>query len=211
MPAYRSSAEAEIREAVVAYLRKIRPDARIMHEINASSFGNRIDVLAVCPEEIIPVEIKSEKDKLDRLRDQVEAMEMVSNTPIVALHGRFLTRIRDNVYPPSEAGEAAVWVYPRRDRPGHVMCGREWRLSTPFRKVRLCLPPTAIEVLWRSELHAICRWLGLSGIGRMDMATAIDEIRWRMTGAEITRSICSALRSRECAEADAPVTAKEDA
>ena len=37
MPAYRSSAEAEVRDAVVARLREIRPDARIMHEINCGA------------------------------------------------------------------------------------------------------------------------------------------------------------------------------
>lgn len=206
MPAYRSNAEAEIRGAVVAYLRRIRPRARIIHEINASSFGNRIDVLAVDVENIIAVEIKSEKDKLDRLKAQVEAMEGVSHAAVVALHDRFLTQVRGSAFPPSEAGNAAVWVYPRQDRPGHVMCGKDWRLGYSFTRERSCLPPTAINLLWRSELHAICRQLGLPGIARMDMATAIDEIRWRMTGAEITRAICAALRQRQgCAEADAPI------
>ena len=65
MPAYRSEAEADVRDAVVARLRTIRPDARIMHEVNCSLFGpNRIDVIAVSPQEIISVEVKSAKDKL---------------------------------------------------------------------------------------------------------------------------------------------------
>lgn len=71
MPAYRSEAEREVREAVVARLRLIRPDARIINEINASAFGNRIDVMAVSRTEIISVEIKSKKDKLSRLPKQI--------------------------------------------------------------------------------------------------------------------------------------------
>ncbi|WP_278118673.1 hypothetical protein [Mesorhizobium sp. WSM4887] len=72
MPAYRSSAEAEIRDAAVARLRQRRPNARIIHEINVSSNGpNRIDVLAVDRAEIIACEVKSAKDKLDRLPAQL--------------------------------------------------------------------------------------------------------------------------------------------
>jgi len=37
MPAHRSDAEAEIREAVVQHLRRARPEARIMHEVNIAS------------------------------------------------------------------------------------------------------------------------------------------------------------------------------
>jgi hypothetical protein len=45
--------------AVVGHLRQLRPGCRIIHEINASSFGNRIDVLAVGESDLIAVEIKS--------------------------------------------------------------------------------------------------------------------------------------------------------
>ncbi|WP_292173967.1 hypothetical protein [Mesorhizobium sp.] len=75
MPAYRSSAEADIRDAAVAKIRQRRPNARIIHEINVSSHGpNRIDVLAVDRAEIIACEVKSAKDKLDRLPAQVASM-----------------------------------------------------------------------------------------------------------------------------------------
>ena len=56
MPAYRSSAEGEIRVAVVERLREMMPGCRIIHEINAASFGNRIDVLAVGEKSLAAVE-----------------------------------------------------------------------------------------------------------------------------------------------------------
>lgn len=42
MPAYRSEAEGEVRQAVVEYLRIQRPNARIIHEINSSYGGRRV-------------------------------------------------------------------------------------------------------------------------------------------------------------------------
>jgi hypothetical protein len=82
MPAYRSSDEGEIREAVVAHLLTLRPSARIIHELNCSTYGpNRIDVRAVTPAEILAVEINSQKDKLDRLPAQIAACGLVPTIP----------------------------------------------------------------------------------------------------------------------------------
>src|SRR6056297_3623333 len=93
MPAARSEAEAEIRDAVVAKLRRTRPDARIIHEINMAGGTNRADVMAVSPAEIITVEIKSEKDKLDRLPDQIATMRKCSHITVAALHRKFMPEI----------------------------------------------------------------------------------------------------------------------
>lgn len=211
MPAYRSSAEAEIREPVVARLREIVPGCRIIHEINATGFGNRIDVLAVGKDRIAAVEIKSAKDKLDRLPAQIEAMRGVTTEVFAALHEKF---IEDNKHvgamPPDAARHATVWIYPRAERKGHVDCGVEWNRFDRWKKPVRSLPATAINILWREELHAICDCLGVRGVSRLDMRQAIDEIRWRMTGEQITKAICRALRTRECVEADPPITPAND-
>lgn len=206
MPAYRSDAEAEIREAVVERLRRMVPDCRIIHEINASSFGNRIDVLAVGRDKIAAVEIKSEKDKLDRLKDQITAMKRVTDLAFAALHEKFLCETETiGAMPPKDADAATSWIYPKVDRRGHVECGSAWLDRPRWSKQKMCLPPTAIEILWREELHQICRSIGLNGVSRLTMEDAIDAIRWHMSGAEITRAICATLRQRNCCEADAPI------
>jgi len=210
MPAYRSSAEAEIREPVVARLREIVPGCRIIHEINATGFGNRIDVLAVGKDRIAAVEIKSAKDKLDRLPAQIEAMRGVTYEVFAALHEKFLDATSIGVMPPDAARHATVWVYPRAERKGHVDCGLDWNSFDLWKKPVRNLPATAINILWREELHAICDFLGVRGVPRLDMRQAIDEIRWRMTGEEITKSICRCLRARECVEADPPIVAAND-
>lgn len=97
MPAYRSDAEAEVRDAVVSRLRAIRPVARITHEVNCAVWGpNRIDVVAVSLSEIISIEVKSARDKLTRLPAQSESMRGMSHHVIAALHEKFLVERETN-------------------------------------------------------------------------------------------------------------------
>lgn len=202
MPAYRSEAEAEIRGAVVEHLRLIRPNARIMHEVNAGSYGNRIDVLAVDVCEIITVEIKSAKDKLARLPEQVKAMRGVSNIVVAALHEKFLQTHRNGAFhPPEEANGAITWAFPRIARAGHVHCGEEWR-DFEYHRPPSCLPPGALMMLWAAELQGICARLGVPKARSLAMPKAADAIRWRLTGEEIAREVCAALRARRCIEVD---------
>lgn len=202
MPAYRSEAEAEIRGPVVDRLREIVPGCRIIHEINATGFGNRIDVLAVGVDRIAAVEIKSAKDKLDRLPAQISAMRGVTNDVFAALHEKFAEQSCIGFMPPEAARHATLWLYPKAARKGHVDCGVEWNSSDRRKMPLRNLPNTAINILWREELHEICAGLGLRRVSQLNMAQAADEIVWRMTGQQITRAICAALRSRTCVEAD---------
>jgi hypothetical protein len=207
MPAYRSNAEGEVREAVVAHLRSIRPRARIIHEINCSSYGpNRIDVLAVSPADIVAVEIKSSKDKLDRLPAQIASMKACAHHVFAALHEKHLRPFGQDgklgVMVPDEARGAIVWAFPRVDRKGHVECSAEWFERDRWEKPKLCLPPAAIHLLWREELQAICASLGINGVTKINMPEAIDAVTWRLSGEQITRIICATLRARRCVEAD---------
>lgn len=204
MPAYRSSAEADIRGPVVDRLREVIPGCRIIHEINAASFGNRIDVLAVGHDTMAAVEIKSERDKLDRLPAQIKAMRGVSNLVFAALHERFLSVSHGGFYVPSEAQGAVVWAWPIADRAGHIQCGAEWHGVDRWRKSMKCLPHGALAMLWREELQSICRDMGVKRAGSLTMDEAMDAIRWNATGEEITRLICATLRRRDCVESDPP-------
>lgn len=191
MPAYRSEAEGEIRQAVVARLREIRPDARIMHEVNASSFGNRIDVLAVDRAEIIAVEIKSERDKLDRLSDQVAAMKGCAHHVIAAVHEKFgLAAVRD-----ATKWRAEHWFYPSEIK--------YW--PTPRPALTIPLPASSIKMLWRDELLEMCQRYSVCVPKRPTMGQMIPALRWGLTGRDLTLGVCAALRSRKCIEADEAV------
>jgi hypothetical protein len=221
MPAYRSEAEAEVRAAVVARLRLLRPNARIMNEVNVAGQGsNRIDVLAVDRAEIIAVEIKSAKDKIDRLSDQVKAMQGCAHQVIAALHDKFLTsaehdiRIRNpetgfyektgtQIYfrGPDVPHGVLIWAYPETQRQG-FQCGI-W--AEPKPRITIPLPPSAINILWADELRQLCAMIQVSLPPRPNMDQMISALRWRATGEQITKGICAMLRARHCIEADPPI------
>lgn len=210
MPAYRSSAEADIRDPVVARLRVLVPGCRIIHEINFWSGPhtvNRIDVLAVSQTRIVAVEIKSERDKIDRLPDQIAAMRQCSHHVIAALHEKFLTRGETAIGPlwsaPKECRGAKLWPWPEAERKGLSEWGK-WNLIEPREKTFLTPPSAALDLLWRDELREIVARRGLTrrGTSGMNMAQLSDAIRWNMTGQDVTRDLCRALRFRKCTEAD---------
>lgn len=65
-----SVAEREIRDAVVEWWHRAAPQARVVHELPLSSLSGqgRADLGVIFPDQIVLVEIKSERDKLTRLK-----------------------------------------------------------------------------------------------------------------------------------------------
>jgi hypothetical protein len=225
MPAYRSPAEGEIREAVVARIRRSRPNARIIHEINVSTYGpNRIDLIAVDKAEIIAAEVKSSKDKLDRLPAQIASMKGVAHHVVAAIHEKFLVEQVTNQWAAHEERDgkfflrrvpdgidhsAEIWVYPERrramDSTNHDSLAK-WNL--PHQAMYVPLPADAIDILWREELLALCSSLRVSATRRTNMNEMISALRWHCTGKELTLGICRMLRVRRCLEADPEITEK---
>lgn len=224
MPAYRSDAEAEIRSAAVDRLRQLRPDARIIHEICAFFGGTRIDVLAVSPSEIIAVEVKSEKDKLDRLPDQIEGMRGVAHHVITAMHEKFLVEKETNEWQahysrdgsffmgdvPTAAKKEHCWIYPEKQRVTHEQ-GYDFiaKWYEPEAAIQRPLPADAIHMLWRDELYELCGELGLAVPRRANMSLMSKLLRWSCTGRQLTRGVCRQIRKRKCIEADPPIYPEE--
>lgn len=220
MPAYRSDSEAEIRSAVVAKLREYRPQARIIHEINVSTYGpNRIDLIAVSPAEIIACEIKSAKDKLDRLPAQIASMKAVAHQVVAAIHEKFLVEEPTNEHAahydrdgrhfrralPDEIDfHTVAWVYPHarrcRNPDWHIDRTDRWDLLVT--RPEMPLPLAAINMLWRDELWALCGELRVAASRKSTMGDMLPALLWHCTGKELTRGICAMLRRRECVEAD---------
>lgn len=226
MPAYRSSAEADIREAVTARIRERRPGARIIHEINVSTYGpNRIDLIAVDKAEIIAVEIKSAKDKLDRLEAQVKAMNGCAHHVVAALHEKFMVeRVTNQMAAHYERegqfyrrdmpediryGTASVWIFPEtwRSMTPKADGGYDFDSSWifPSQRIEKALPADAIHLLWRDEIYELCHGLRISATRRSTMPEMVSALRWHCNGKELTKGICQALRTRSCTEADAPI------
>ena len=219
MPAFRSADEAAIREAAIARLRMLRPGARIIHEINVCGTGsNRIDVLAVDRAEIIAIEIKSKRDKIDRLKDQLTAMRGCAHHAIAVLHEKFLIEQETNKWRaeyqrdgvnylralPDVATWDSTWVYP--EGPNFYDRWREPKLT-----VQQPLPSGALDMLWRDELLEMCGRYSVSSGKRPTMAMMKAALRWQLSGRDLVYGICAALRARPCIEADPAIDWKEAA
>jgi hypothetical protein len=211
-----STAEREIRDAVVARLRALRPEARIVHELNVDTGRNRIDVAAISSEELIAVEIKSERDKTNRLVEQAQAFAAVSHHLIVCAHEKHWSKAswqRDDL-PPSElpalkkasiAGPGpTLWRYPEIE--GGYREG-EWREPRDRFSKRQWQPHATrfLDLLWRDELFRVCRRHRIPVDSRSSRLPMIGDCAWLMTGREICRAVCAELRCRPFAEADPPV------
>lgn len=210
MPAYRSDAEAQIREPAVEALRQLLPGCRVIHEIQCACHGpNRIDVLAVTEDRIAALEVKSQKDKIDRLPAQILSMRRCAHHTIAALHAKFFEVHQHNgatwAVPDWEATRGAVvWGFGFEGATFHPDCPAARReLRDKWDKPLLCPPRGAIDMLWRDELREIVSRLRLrTSTSRLNMDELRDAITWNLTGAEVTREVCAALRERKCPEAD---------
>lgn len=218
----RSSEELAMRDLVVPELRKRYPSARIIHELPLRYSSNRIDLAAVTEAEIVSVEIKSSVDVADRLEAQLRAFLPVSSRLIVALAPKWNEKLP---YEVSEhvVGGVKVTTHSPRYTPVQAILNR---LSLPHREVwtvsaeagtidvtdssyRSNLPWLAqmLHMLHVEELADIAGrhrcWQGKRPV-HLDLVRTCSDL---MTGREIIRAVCAALRARDAfAEAsDAPI------
>jgi len=215
MPAHRSDAEAEIRQAVVQHLRLARPEARIMHEVNIASRQHRVDVMAGDRAEIIMIEIKSERDKLDRLADQMAAMRRSAHIVGAALHRKFMPEGWEERPLPARLDGIShrdlLWWHPKaQDMAEAQHPALNWRVPDPHAAMQVALPQGALAMLHRDELERVCQSAGISLPRNANMKLMEQVLRWGATGRQITLGICEQLRRRTlAAEADYPI--REDA
>lgn len=206
-----STAEREIRDYAANRLREMKPGARIVHELVVG--GCRADLAAIEPERITLVEIKSERDTLKRLPEQVRQFARASHEVIVVAHEKwFDTTPYTNGLPrfvPSDdlrngcsTEIVETWAYPEvADR---TMYGA-WRLC-PWTHERY-QPHAArlLELCWRAELLEEAFQHRIAAGSRATVAYLIREMAWLMSGKEIARAVCRQLRQRQFPEADAPI------
>lgn len=209
MPAHRSDAEREIRDSVVSKLRHVRPEARIIHEINILNGKVRADVMAISNSEIITVEIKSEKDKLDRLPKQLDAMQRVSHTAIAALHRKFMPSPEFVTCPRLDfmKYDQLVWWHPSaKDMAEAHHPAFTWQDPPVENGLQNPLPHEALSLLHAEEMRSLCGDLSVAIPKKANMKLMERALRWSASGRDICYGICKCLRAREwAAEADAPI------
>jgi hypothetical protein len=188
--------------------------------------------VAVSPQEIFTFEIKSKKDKLDRLAAQAKAFSAVSHHFVAVLDQKWFVETRHirNKRPDMvgvDLGDKLtaaldgkkyrynLWVHPRMHETAFVdghrvddpMCWHD-PAKPYFGFGRATQQPHAfrmLNLLWKAELLAEARAAGLNVVTRDDIGGIIRKMVWGMTGQQVCEAVCRQLRQRDFAEADAPI------
>jgi hypothetical protein len=191
-----SAAEREIRDAVVDWWHKNEPQGRVVHELPLSSFSGkgRADLGIIFPDAVVLVEIKSERDKLDRLATQFDEMSKRSHAFQIVAHEKWF----------DEEGGLKDQTWMKWSHKEHL-----WRYPSPkwtFERYRLPLRPSnwlLLDLLWADELRACYPRAGIAASQRgMNMHQMTYDLHEKLTGRQITRVVCAALRARAFSEAD---------
>jgi hypothetical protein len=190
-PRRHSPEEARMRTAVAAWGQRRWPGYRCLHEVPLSEY--RIDMVFVGIKDIAGVEIKSSRDRLDRLEVQVEE------------YRRWLPEIWVAVAPKWQHHDALqfsrrnlIVVDDRRRRAAGVIEDRPGR--RPYRDELVC--SRLLGVLWQEEAARIAQRTGV-----IPGTSPTKEPRHRilpllarlLTGNEIMREVCAELRQRPAA------------
>jgi hypothetical protein len=188
-----SEAERYLRNLAVERLRVLMPDARIIHELNVDIGQCRVDLAAVTESRIVFVEIKSRKDKLDRLKEQVRRFGPCCHALAVCYSSE-----KWNWSSISAAGGYGF---------DHWPCDKAsaWTIDHWHRN----RPPSTnalLELLWQAELEAEAFRAGLVSRKRIPRDSLKRALWENLTGLQVVEAVCRQLRRRPFAEADAAIT-----
>lgn len=214
----RSSEELEMRELVVPRLRARWPEARIVHELPLRYSTNRIDLAAICPTEIISVEIKSSRDVADRLEAQLRAFVPISSRVIVAL-----APVWNKSLPTIVKSRRGFTTYIPQYTPMQntiLAVGRgtieTWTVDATAKSVEITPRSNSPNRPWLSkmlhmlhvaELEQIAMRHKISYGKKSTHKNLYEKCSDLMNGREIVIAVCAALRARRAfaAGSDAPI------
>lgn len=196
-----SAAEREIRDAVVAFFHAAEPRCRVVHELPLSSMsGNgRADLGLIFPDTIYLVEIKSEKDKLDRLEKQFGQMVQTAHGVLIVAHQKWIEGdgLRGQSWM-NWSHRESVWSYPA---PLHGWQFERYRAGSHAPN-----PYRLLGLLWADELRTAYRLAGVMAASReMTMHSMTNDLQQKLTGRQVREVVCKLLRARAFSEADPPI------
>lgn len=181
----RSSEEFAMRGAIAAWGRPIWPRTRIVHELVVAG-ERRIDMAFIGPDSIIGVEIKSSRDTLERLSEQMRVFK--AHLPLVIL--AVAPKWTDKTGGPYDYADDKIIV-------DHHQVEPENRTISPWVRPRQTVTVQLLELLWASEARAIASRTRVSCDKRLPLRTALPLLARALTGDEIVREVCRELRARD--------------
>jgi hypothetical protein len=183
-----SPEEARIRAAIASWGQRRWPGYRCIHEVALSE--RRIDMAFVGIKDIAGIEIKSSRDRLDRLEEQIEEYRRWLPEIWVAV----ATRWQHHEAVRSARGNLIVVD----DRPGDSCAAIELRPGRrPYRDELVC--SRMLGLLWREEAARIAQRTGVipgTSPTRDPRHKILPLLARLLTGNEIMREVCTELRQR---------------
>jgi hypothetical protein len=200
MTTNRSSAELAMRDAVERWGRARWPDARVVHELVTSEC--RIDMAFVRPSDLIGVEIKSDRDVLDRLDKQLATFREHMPEVWVMVGPKWKDKAREwySGVAVIEDGDVAMhWPAIDPAKPWSAFPvqppGRRWDIY-----------PRMLRLLWAQEARNIAARKQISHTRRSTLGRLLPELAALLTGREIITEVCTELRARDAFwKADPPI------
>jgi hypothetical protein len=178
-----SAEERAMRDAVMAWGRRRWPDARILHELVIGE--RRIDLLFVSTGDLFAVELKSARDRLDRLDGQLREYAFYLPEVWIAIAPRWEKHKAFR-----HGGHNVIVVDPPK-------VAERRRGEKPHRDELVC--SRLLELLWGSEALAIAQRTDvLPRVVHEPLPAAhVKKLLARLlTGNEIIREVCTELRAR---------------
>jgi hypothetical protein len=212
-----SEAEQRIRAKAETLLRQVQPEGRIIHELEIG--GVRLDLASISPERMILVEIKSERDKLDRLKNQIRWARRLGGEVWVCFAPKWREAIKlrcqsqDYTKPIRRDGYTCYADNPLYIRELHQcqlleetdvgFSGYSHHASDP--RHDSYNSHALLNLLHKAELLALARPFGVKS--RDTCPDLIRTAHENLTGGQVRRGVMAALRARNFWKADTLETA----
>lgn len=174
--------------AVEAWGRQRWPGARVIHELAVG--GCRIDIAFVQPDHIAGVEIKSAKDTLARLPEQIRQYTRELPEVWIAVAPKFATPAHEDGLP---WGVGRLVLEPEGVAEGFP-CGAR-RFPHPAKPDEMITAPM-LHLLWREEAASLAKRHGIAFPPRLPLYKLVKILARRLTGDQIVSGVCRALRAR---------------
>ena len=174
--------------AVEAWGRQRWPGARVIHELRVG--GCRIDIAFVQPDHIAGVEIKSAKDTLARLPEQIRQYTRELPEVWIAVAPKFAMPAHEDGLP---WGVGRLVLEPDGIAEGFP-CGAS-RHPHPAKADEMITAPM-LHLLWRQEAAGLAAHHGITVPPRLPLYKLVKILARRLTGDQIVSGVCRALRAR---------------
>lgn len=185
-----SAAEIGMRKAVEAWGRQRWPGARVVHELVVGQ--RRIDMAFIARDHLVGVEIKSERDVIDRLDGQLATFAKHIPEVWLAIDRKWTDQDHGNwtVGRITVSEGIAIEGLIRTNAAGGSFTS-QW----PARVARR-ITVQMLDLLWAGELQSIAARHGLGLPKRASMGRTIPAIARALTGDQIVAEVCAELRAR---------------